>query len=86
MKNSCRCVLLPLVIAYGLPLWADEGVKIQPDIVYGHKDGMALTLDVFKPVKPNGAGHVFNAQHYGIAVPAMVKWFEKHLKAANRPK
>ncbi len=32
-----------------------EGVKIIPDVVYGHKHGMALTLDVFKP-KQNGNG------------------------------
>jgi acetyl esterase/lipase len=25
------------------------------DVIYGHRDGMALTYDVFKPVKPNGA-------------------------------
>ncbi|MBI1359912.1 MAG: alpha/beta hydrolase fold domain-containing protein [Alphaproteobacteria bacterium] len=25
------------------------------DVVYGHHDGMALTYDVFKPKKPNGA-------------------------------
>lgn len=25
------------------------------DVVYGHRDGMALTYDVFKPLKPNGA-------------------------------
>ncbi len=24
-------------------------VTITPDVVYGHKDGMALTFDVFKP-------------------------------------
>lgn len=33
---------------------ADE-VKIQPDVVYGHKDGMALTFDVLTPPKANGA-------------------------------
>lgn len=25
------------------------------DVIYGHRDGMALTYDVFKPNKPNGA-------------------------------
>ena len=34
---------------------ADE-VKVQPDVVYGHKDGLALTFDVISPAKPNGAG------------------------------
>ena len=26
------------------------------DVVYGHKDGLALTLDVYRPAHPNGAG------------------------------
>ena len=29
------------------------------DVIYGRKFGMALTLDVFQPAKPNGAGIVF---------------------------
>jgi acetyl esterase/lipase len=29
------------------------------DVVYGHKFGMALTLDVMKPAKPNGAGVIY---------------------------
>lgn len=32
---------------------------IVADVVYGHKDGMALTYDVFKPAKPNGAAIVW---------------------------
>jgi acetyl esterase/lipase len=31
------------------------GVKIAADVIYGHKDGMALTFDVFTPPKPNRA-------------------------------
>lgn len=34
---------------------ADE-VKVDADVVYGHKDGMALTFDVIRPAKPSGAG------------------------------
>ncbi len=33
--------------------------EIVPDVVYGHKDGMALTFDVFKPQAPNGAGVLY---------------------------
>jgi predicted esterase len=33
-----------------------EGVRITPDIVYGHKFGMALTFDMYQPKYPNGAG------------------------------
>jgi acetyl esterase/lipase len=38
---------------------ADDDVQIQADVVYGHKDGMALTFDVLKPAKANGAGVLF---------------------------
>ena len=30
--------------------------KITADVIYGHKDGMALTYDVFEATNPNGAG------------------------------
>lgn len=36
-----------------------SATRISPDVVYGHKDGMALTFDVFTPAKPNGAGVMF---------------------------
>ena len=43
--------------------WAQEsapdGVEITPDVVYGHKDGMALTFDVFRPGEPNGAAILY---------------------------
>jgi acetyl esterase/lipase len=29
------------------------------DVVYGHKDGLALTLDVHRPARPNGAGIIY---------------------------
>jgi len=42
------------------PITIAEEVKITPDVVYGHKLGMALTFDVFQPTKrPNGAGVLF---------------------------
>jgi len=46
------CLLLSLSPA----LRAADDVSIQEDVVYGHKDGMALTFDVLKPASPNGAG------------------------------
>ena len=33
--------------------------RITPDVVYGHKDGMAMTFDVYTPPNPNGAGVLF---------------------------
>ena len=33
--------------------------EITPDVIYGHKAGMALTFDVIRPEEPNGAGVMF---------------------------
>ncbi|MGD0089899.1 MAG: SUMF1/EgtB/PvdO family nonheme iron enzyme [Planctomycetota bacterium] len=38
---------------------AAEDVAITPDVVYDHKFGLAMTLDVLKPKSANGAGIVF---------------------------
>lgn len=51
MKRAISLVLLTLLAAGA---WAEEP-PIREDVVYGHKDGMALTFDVFTPEKPNGA-------------------------------
>lgn len=48
-----------LVVAREL-LAAEPEVAITPDVVYGHKDGLALTFDVFTPKEgANGAGVLF---------------------------
>lgn len=36
----------------------DQPTRIS-DVVYGHKMGVALTMDVFKPQKPNGIGMIW---------------------------
>ena len=36
-----------------------ESVQITPDIVYGHKFGMALSFDMYMPQNQNGAGVLF---------------------------
>lgn len=47
-------------LAVSSPLLAAEEVKIVPDVVYGHKFGLALTFDVFQPPEnANGAGVLF---------------------------
>jgi acetyl esterase/lipase len=54
---TIRALALPfLLLAICPSLRAAEDNPIQADVVYGHKDGMALTFDVVKPAKPNGAG------------------------------
>ncbi|MHC4401127.1 MAG: prolyl oligopeptidase family serine peptidase [Planctomycetota bacterium] len=47
------------VLLFAAGAGAAEGVQITPDVVYGHKHGMALTFDVFTPEEPNGAGVLF---------------------------
>ncbi len=49
--------LAVLLVPTGLQ--AEDNVRITADVVYGHKDGMALTMDVFTPEDPNGAGVLF---------------------------
>jgi len=67
MKLSTVLRLLVLtIVCFGLPAaaWAEDPpppakYKIEEDIVYGHKDGLALTLDVLTPEeKPKGIGVV----------------------------
>lgn len=49
------CAVLPILTCALTSLHAADP-KVQADVVYGHKDGMALTIDVISPEKPNGAG------------------------------
>lgn len=60
MKNPRCASLLFCLLVFVIP-WAGRGQEpvIEPDVVYGHKDGMALTYDVVRPGKPNGAGVLF---------------------------
>lgn len=52
-----RQFLLPILVLAALPIAAQVPVDITPDVVYGHKDGMALTFDVFTPTEnANGVG------------------------------
>ncbi len=53
MSQRLAAVLLLLVAA--LPLRAGEEPRVQADVVYGHKDGMALTFDAIRPATPNGS-------------------------------
>ncbi len=59
MKSLRFLVGAALVLASSLASATAAGPKILADVVYGHKDGMALTFDVVEPEKPNGAGVLF---------------------------
>jgi len=55
--------------------FAVEKTAITADVIYGHKDGMALTYDVFTPVDANGAG---------VAYMVSGGWFSIWQPAENR--
>jgi acetyl esterase/lipase len=52
--------LVLLLLGVAPPRARAADVEILPDLIYGHKDGMALTLDVIKPkANPNGAAIIY---------------------------
>ncbi len=60
MKWIIKSLLITIVLPCAVPVLGVEGVDITPDVVYGHKHGMALTFDVFKPKqRANGVGILF---------------------------
>ena len=60
MKSRTLWTLTVFAVLVAAAARADENIIITPDVVYGHKDGMALTFDVYQPKKDaNGAGVVF---------------------------
>lgn len=59
MKSRLLLVITAVCLFVG-PIRADDEVIITPDIVYGHKFGLALTMDAFQPPRDaNGVGVMF---------------------------
>ena len=59
IKRSIPFALIMFVCATA-QVMAQAQVEIIPDVVYGHKDGLALTFDVLKPkANANGAAAIF---------------------------
>jgi acetyl esterase/lipase len=62
MQKLVRPFVLLLVSVVLTPVLVTRAadVEVIPDVIYGHKDGMALTFDVLRPkIKPNGAAVIF---------------------------
>jgi acetyl esterase/lipase len=64
VRSALRSLVICLVLAGSVPgvtCWAGSpSYTRQEDVVYGRKDGMALTMDVFKPTgKANGAAVIW---------------------------
>ncbi len=58
MKKIIFTILL-LVNLAGVFAQVDFGISIFPDIVYHHKDGMGLLMDIYVPQNNNGKGVIF---------------------------
>lgn len=55
--TACCLILASLLATSGL---ADDEIDITPDVVYGHKHGLAMTMDVYQPKEnANGIGALF---------------------------
>ncbi len=63
------------------PQATPKGVRITPDVVYGHKYGMALTFDIYQPKKQNGAGiiRIISGGYLSVWIPRY-KQTEKGLR------
>ncbi|WP_437185691.1 alpha/beta hydrolase [Planctomicrobium sp. SH668] len=59
MKRFSVAVATLLITLSTQSVLRAEGETITPDVIYGHKAGMALTYDVVKPAEPNGAAVLF---------------------------
>ena len=60
MRRCVRATVWALAaLCLAAPAHGQTGVSIITDVVYGHKDGLALTFDVFTPDEANGAGVLF---------------------------
>lgn len=58
MNSPLRLLLCAILLAVSTS--ASAAAKITPDIVYGHKDGMALIYDMFEPEgEKNGAAIIY---------------------------
>ncbi|MCX6219288.1 alpha/beta hydrolase [Spirosoma sp.] len=70
---TSRPVLRPWVQASR----ADEPTQIR-NVIYGHKFGTALTMDVLKPAKPNGIGVIFTLSGGWHSDISMIEKRRKH--------
>src|SRR6266516_4816630 len=59
MKKPLLFLLLTAGSFAGAQSTNEPSFKRTEDVIYGRKFGTALTLDLFQPEKPNGAGIVF---------------------------
>lgn len=68
--------IVPGIAAQGKGIQNKPDFQRIEDVIYGRKAGMALTLDVFQPLKPNG---------YGVIFVVDGAWFSAHDPTPNKP-
>jgi acetyl esterase/lipase len=60
MRSIFASVIFSLIVCLAPTARAADNVEIEADVVYGHKDGLAMTFDVLKPKEhANRAGVLF---------------------------
>lgn len=59
MTDCVRICVLVVNLLLCQTTFGEDWRSITPDVVYGHKAGMALTYDVIRPARANGAGVLF---------------------------
>jgi acetyl esterase/lipase len=59
MRRCCYALLWVAPLLLVARASADDEVKITPDVVYGHKDGLAMTFDVYHPPQAHGGAVLF---------------------------
>jgi hypothetical protein len=57
--RSRRCACSAMARGIGAAPAPARQSSVTTDVVYGHKDGLALTFDVHGPAQPNGAGLIW---------------------------
>ncbi len=87
MYRHCTITVFLVVLLVGCtvqtqdPNVTPEGVRITPDVVYGHKFGMALTFDMYQPENQNGVGLIFiNSGGYQSIMPDYYKQTDEGLR------
>lgn len=73
--NHRTALLLIALITVAAPIVAQESAEVERirDVIYTKHDGVALTMDIFKPANPNGAGIIkiisggWKSNHNGIS-------------------
>ena len=59
MRRLLAVGLISVLLTSTFAFAQSQAPRITPDVVYGHKDGLAMTFDVYTPASPNGAGVLF---------------------------